>query len=102
MQEFQFNFDILTLLCYNCTKGELKMETTKSKRATIYFSTSLHKALKMKALETETSISELVNLSIIQMLQEDEDDLNSFNERINEPTIKYENLLSELKRDGKI
>ena len=78
------------------------MENTKAKRATIYFNTSIHRALKLKALETDTSISELVNLSIMQMLQEDKDDLNSFAERVNEPTIKYENFLSELKLDDKI
>ena len=35
-------------------------------------------------------------------LAEDEADLKAFEERVNEPTISYEQLLKELKRDGKI
>ena len=37
---------------------------TKNKRATIYLDSELHKALRIKAAETEHSISELVNDAI--------------------------------------
>lgn len=76
------------------------METTK--RTTIYLNQQLHKTLKMKAAETDTTISNLVNLSIKEMLMEDEEDLQIFKNRVNEPTITYEKLLADLKRDKKI
>ena len=76
------------------------METTK--RATIYLNQRLHKALKMKAAETDTTISDLVNISIKEMLMEDEEDLKTFKDRVDEPTITYEKLLADLKRDKKI
>ena len=76
------------------------METTK--RATIYLNQQLHKALKMKAAETDTTISDLVNLSIKEMFMEDEEDLQTFKDRVDEPTITYEKLLADLKRDKKI
>ena len=76
------------------------METTK--RATIYLNQRLHKALKMKAAETDTTISDLVNISIKEMLMEDEEDLQTFKDRVDEPTINYEKLLADLKRDKKI
>ena len=76
------------------------METTK--RATIYLNQQLHKALKMKAAETDTTISDLVNISIKEMLMEDEEDLQTFRDRVDEPTITYEKLLADLKRDKKI
>lgn len=73
-----------------------------TKRATIYLNQQLHKALKMKAAETDTTISDLVNISIKEMLMEDEEDLQTFKDRVNEPTIAYEKLLADLKRDKKI
>lgn len=76
------------------------MEITK--RATIYLNQQLHKALKMKAAETDTTISDLVNLSIKEMFMEDEEDLQTFKDRVEEPTITYEKLLADLKRDKKI
>ncbi|MCK5457674.1 MAG: hypothetical protein KAI45_11155 [Melioribacteraceae bacterium] len=76
------------------------MEITK--RATIYLNQQLHKALKMKAAETDTTISDLVNLSIKEMFMEDEEDLQTFKDRVDEPTITYEKLLADLKRDKKI
>ena len=76
------------------------MEITK--RATIYLNQQLHKALKMKAAETDTTISDLVNISIKEMFMEDEEDLQTFKDRVDEPTITYEKLLADLKRDKKI
>ena len=70
-----------------------------TKRVTIYFNPDLHRLLKVKAAETNTSISELID-SIIR--REVEEDLRVFNERINEPTVSYESLLKDLKKDGKI
>ena len=73
-----------------------------SKRATVYFDPEIHKVLKVKAAETSTSISDIIDKAIRQELLEDEEDLKAFKERISEPTISYEKLVANLKRDGKI
>ena len=50
--------------------------TTKTKRATIYFDPEMHKALRLKSAETETSMSDLVDEAIRLLLIEDaEEDL---------------------------
>ena len=73
-----------------------------NKRSTIYFEPELHKALRIKAANTERSISDLVNDAIRQALREDREDLAAFEERAAEPTITYEALLEDLKAHGKI
>jgi len=72
------------------------------KRATIYLDPDLHKALKIKAAETSTSISDLVNLAVQEALSEDMDDLQAFKQRAGEPLIAYEDMLKKLKKDGRI
>ena len=71
-------------------------------RSTIYFEPDLHRALRLKAAHTQSSLSHLVNEAVRQALQEDQDDLAAFGERINEPLISYEELLKDLKKHGKI
>ena len=75
---------------------------TKAKRATVYFDPQLHRALRIKAAETEHSISDLVNKAIRQSLAEDMEDLDAFEERAREPNLAFEDILKELKRSGKI
>ncbi len=75
---------------------------TKVKRATIYFDPQLHRALRIKAAETDHSISDLVNEAIRQSLTEDMEDLDAFKERSEEPNLAFEDVLKELKRRGKI
>lgn len=76
--------------------------STKTKRATIYLDPELHKALRMKAAETEHSISELVNDAIKHSLAEDSIDLAAFEERTGEPVMAFEDVLKKLKKNGKI
>ncbi|MBL1214285.1 MAG: CopG family transcriptional regulator [Ignavibacteriae bacterium] len=73
-----------------------------SKRATVYFDPEVHKALKMKAVETSTSISVLLDKLVRQEFLEDQEDLKIFNDRAAEPSITYEKLISDLKKNGKI
>ena len=44
------------------------------KRATVYFDSSLHKALRVKAAQTEHSVSDLVNAAVRRSLAEDAGD----------------------------
>jgi hypothetical protein len=71
-------------------------------RATIYFESDLHKALRLKAAETHRSISEIVNDAVRQAMREDAQDLAAVADRIAEPTISYEALLEDLKAHGKL
>ena len=73
-----------------------------SKRATIYFDPNIHRVLKVKAAETSSSISEIIDEAMRRELLDDEEDLRAFNERVAEPTISYEKLIADLKKDGKI
>ena len=57
------------------------------KRATVYFDPDLHRAVRLKAVNTNQSISDVVNDSLRAMLSEDEEDLAAFEERASEPNI---------------
>lgn len=72
------------------------------KRATVYFDETLHMALRVKAAETDQSISELVNAAVRQTLSEDASDLASFRDRAHEPVMAFEKLVGDLKRRGKL
>jgi len=72
------------------------------KRATIYFDPGLHKALRIKAAQTERSVSDLVNTAIRQALAEDAEDLAAFEERAGEPSLAFEDVLKDLKRRGQL
>ncbi len=72
------------------------------KRATIYLDSELHRVLKLKALELDRTISDLVNEAVRLQLAEDAEDLSSFEERLPEPNLRFEDVLKDLKRRGKI
>ena len=63
---------------------------TQTKRATVYFDPNLHKALRLKAVETSRSVSE------------DAEDLLAFEERADETLVSYEEMVKRLKKDGRI
>ncbi len=75
---------------------------TPAKRATVYFDPIIHKALKLKSIETSKSISELVNTAVKETLAEDADDISAFEERANEPLISFSEMVKRLKKDGRI
>jgi hypothetical protein len=73
-----------------------------TKRATVYFDPAIHRALRLKAAETERSLSELVNEAVKFSLVEDAEDLAAFEERASEPNLPFEKVIKELKKRGKI
>ena len=75
---------------------------TAHKRATVYFDPELHRALRLKAAETDRSLSELVNEAVQLALAEDAEDLAAFEERASEPNLPFESVVRDLKRRGKI
>jgi len=72
------------------------------KRATVYFDPALHRALRLKAAETDRSLSDLVNEAVKLSLAEDAEDLAAFGERAEEPDLPFEGVVKELRRSGKI
>ena len=75
---------------------------TQAKRATIYFDPDLHKALKLKSVETSRSITDLVNEAVREALSEDAEDIIAFEKRKGEPLISYDQMVKKLKRNGSI
>jgi hypothetical protein len=72
------------------------------KRATIYFDADIHRALRLKAAETERPVSELVNDAVRRSLAEDAEDLRAFHDRVREPNLAFEDVVKDLKRRGKL
>ena len=75
---------------------------TEPRRATVYFDSALHKALRVKAAQTDHSLSDLVKAAVRRSLAEDADDLAAFDSRAKEPNLDFENMLKDLKRRGKL
>ena len=73
-----------------------------TKRATVYFDSDLHRALRVKALETEQSLSELVNAAVRATLADDADDFAAARTRAKDPGLRFEDVLKDLKRRGKL
>jgi hypothetical protein len=72
------------------------------KRATVYLDPSIHQALRIKSAETDRTISELVNEALRASLAEDAEDLEAFEVREREPDLRYEEVVRDLRRRGKI
>ncbi|OGW76245.1 MAG: CopG family transcriptional regulator [Omnitrophica bacterium RIFCSPHIGHO2_02_FULL_49_9] len=70
------------------------------KRTTIYLDPKLHQAIKLKAVQINISISELVNEAVRSSLKEDAIDLGAVKDRAHEPVRSFESVLKDLKRDG--
>jgi hypothetical protein len=75
---------------------------TSTKRATVYFDPTIHRVLRLKAAETDRSLSDLVNEAVKLSLAEDAEDLAAFEERASEPNLPFEAVVKELKKRGKI
>ena len=73
-----------------------------NKRVTVYLKPEYHRALRIKAAETEYSVSDLVNAAVKQAFLEDAVDLEAFDTRAKEPLLVFEDVVKTLKRDGKI
>jgi len=72
------------------------------KRTTIYLEPDLHKALKLKAIETSSSMSELINTAVKESIIEDVDDNEAFAERVSEELVSYDAMIRKLKTNGRL
>ena len=68
----------------------------------MYFDPQIHRGLRLKAAETDRSISDLVNDAVKLSLAEDAEDLAAFKERGNEPNLAFEDVLNDLRKRGKL
>lgn len=71
-------------------------------RTTVTFDNDILKLLKLKALETSHSVSELINELVLDAFREDNEDLQLFEDRKNEETISFEGFMKKLEADGKL
>ncbi|MCJ8499747.1 methyltransferase family protein [Desulfatitalea alkaliphila] len=99
-----FTVDVITSKRYSVIITILggDIMATQAKRSTVYFDPIIHKALKLKSIETSKSISDLVNDAVKAALAEDAEDLTAFEERANEPLISFSEMLKRLKKDARI
>jgi len=68
----------------------------------VYFDPQLHRALRIKAAETDQPISKIINDSVRLSLGEDAEDLAAFEERAKEPNLSFESVLKDLRKRGKL
>lgn len=76
------------------------MET--QKRATVYFASDVHRALRLKAAALDRSISDMVNEAVQAALAEDAEDLASFTERKAEKSMSFDAFVQGMKRRGRL
>jgi hypothetical protein len=88
------------LLSYDVIEHGGGIMTKLKKRTTIYLDPVLHKALRVKAIDDNKSVSQIINETIIQAWAEDVEDLAAFEERKDEIPISLEEMKKRLKADG--
>lgn len=79
-----------------------RMMGAAAKRATIYLPAEVHRALRLKAAAADRSISDLVSEAVRLSLAEDAEDLEAFEKRSRERSLKFENVVRALRRRGKL
>jgi len=73
-----------------------------STRTTVSLEDDLLKLLKLKAIETSTSVSTLLNTILSDTFREDGDDLEVFQSREKETSISFESFLQELRSENRL
>lgn len=76
------------------------MAAAETVRSTVYLAPELHQALRLKAAESQRSMSDIINEALRQALREDEEDLAAVRGRAKERALSYEDFLAKLKADG--
>ena len=71
-----------------------------AKRSTIYLSPEVHRAIRLKAAETDRAISDLVEEALRESLAEDADDLAAIEASRKEPKRSFEAFVADLRRRG--
>jgi len=83
-------------------QGVIMSNMDTQKRATVYFESDVHRALRLKAAAADRSISDMVNDAVKAALAEDADDLAAFADRKNQKSLSFDSFVQGLKRRGRI
>lgn len=75
---------------------------SKKKASTIYLQPETHKALKLKSVIRECSISDLAEEIIRTSLKEDIEDIKTIKRRKKESSVSLDDFIKMLKKDGKV
>lgn len=75
---------------------------TVSMRTTVNLNEKLLKSLKQRALDTDATVSTLIEQAVANQLLEDYEDIESAAAREHEPTHSFESLVTEFKAEGLI
>lgn len=69
-------------------------------RTTIVFNDTVFRALKMRAIESDESVSKLVEDAVKYQLLEDLEDIEDAQARENEPVYSFDDLVAKFKTEG--
>jgi plasmid stability protein len=72
------------------------------KRATVYFEADVHRALRLRAVAMDRSISDMVNDAVKAALADDAEDIAVFAHRKRERSLSFDTFVQGLKRRGRI
>ena len=70
------------------------------KRATVYFEEDVHQALRLRAVATDRTVSDMVNEAVKIALSNDADDPAVFSNRKNKKSLSFDTFVQVLKRRG--
>lgn len=68
------------------------------RRTTVYLQPKVYRALGIKAVATDRSISDVINAAVVEALREDAVNLEAFEKRAKEPSRPFEKVLESLMR----
>ncbi|HSX06343.1 MAG TPA: ribbon-helix-helix protein, CopG family [Candidatus Saccharimonadia bacterium] len=69
-------------------------------RTTITINDKLFRALKMRAAESDKSISRLIEDAVTYQVLEDAEDMEDVSKREHEPTYSFDDLVKQFKTEG--
>lgn len=69
-------------------------------RTTITLNDAIARQLKLRAADTDRTVSDLIEDAVKYQLLEDFEDIEDAQKREGEPTFSFDELVDELKRDG--
>lgn len=71
-------------------------------RTTITINDTIFRALKMRAVEADTNVSQLVEDAVKYQILEDIEDIEDANARKDEPSYSFDDLVTRFKAEGLI
>lgn len=76
------------------------MTTKVSTRTTVTLPTTVYRALKIQAAETNQTVSRLIEDAVKYQIMEDLEDAEAVRARAKEPSLSFDSFTAKLKADG--